>query len=667
MGKKFKKIGLKTKPIHYCLPLLMVVLLTGCPSQNGVTSDSAADTTDTTAPSAPTVTSVTTETITPTITGTFDASDVAGGFSVKVNGVTYILGTDAALTNNGNTWSLTIPAGNELDLGSYDVVATATDGSGNATTDTTSNELVVQDITGPTVSSVTPLSDATDVARSTTVTATFNEDIFASTVSGSSFTLTGNDPVDGSVTFDALTNKATFTPTGSLPLLTNYTATLSTDITDLSGNALSSAYSWNFTTADGTLSTTSEQVQSDTTNYLQYPRVSFNTDGSAFALWNTRSKTFPFQYSLLANHYTPGSGWGTPVTLQAESTNGIEHQLAANDNGETFAIWSVRTSGVWVSRYIMATDTWAVPEQISPTVDSAGSVSIAVNSDGAALTVWSQQSEGSLNIYANYYTPGAGWGTAETIENNTGDTYFAKVGFDGSGNAIAVWAQNDGSQFSVYGNRFVVGAGWGNATLLETIDTQPADFVMNPLLAVDTSGNAIVVWPHSDGTRDNLWSNRYDVNTGWGTAGLLESHDEKAAFPELAMNSSGTAIVVWVKYNESTGTASYLSRRYIPGTGWAAEETFNYSQQSYYNADVGIDDSGNALFFWEYDDGTNGYIRFNRYRADSGWGSATELTNIGNDYGDWWPMVSVKNDGEAMLISGGTSTGSNLVSTRLFE
>lgn len=524
------------------------------------------------------------------------------------------------------------------------------------------------DTTAPTVSAVTPPDSSSDVARSGTVTATFNEDIFASTVSGSSFTLTGNNPVAGSVTFDTLTNKATFTPASSLPLLTHYSATLSTDITDLSGNALSSAYSWGFTTADGTLSTTSEQVQSDNTNNLASPEVFFNADGSAFALWNTMSNTFPFQFGLYVNHYAPGSGWGTPVTLQAEVSTNINYQLAANDNGETFAIWSLGASGVWVSRYITATETWTTPEQVSlATAGFARDVSIAVNSDGAALAVWSQQSGGSLNIYANHYTPAVGWGSAETIENNSGDAYYAKLDFDGSGNAIAVWSQDDGSQFSVYGNRFVAGAGWGSATLLETIDTQPANLTINPQLAVDNSGNAIVVWPHNDGARDNLWSNRYDVSTGWGTEEQLESHNETAVYPALAMNRGGTAIVVWAKYDTSTGTASYPSRRYIPGTGWATEETFNYSQQSYFNSDVGIDDSGNALFFWEYDDGANGYIRFNRYRADSGWGSVTELTNIGNDFGDWGPKVSLKSDGEAMLISGASSTGNTQVVTRLFE
>ncbi len=107
---------------------------------------------DTTGPTAPTVTSQTTNDTTPTITGTYDAADSAGGFSVTVNGVTYSLG-DGNLTASGNNWNLNIPTGNALSEGIYDVTATSIDGSSNAISDSSSNELVI-DLTAPTAPTV---------------------------------------------------------------------------------------------------------------------------------------------------------------------------------------------------------------------------------------------------------------------------------------------------------------------------------------------------------------------------------------------------------------------------------------------------------------------------------------------------------------------------------
>ena len=46
-----------------------------------------------------------------------------------------------------------------------------------------------------------------------------------------------------------------------------------------------------------------------------------------------------------------------------------------------------------------------------------------------------------------------------------------EVAVDASGNAIAVWRQDDGIAFNynVWANRFVPGSGWGMAELIETI------------------------------------------------------------------------------------------------------------------------------------------------------------------------------------------------------
>ena len=50
-------------------------------------------------------------------------------------------------------------------------------------------------------------------------------------------------------------------------------------------------------------------------------------------------------------------------------------------------------------------------------------------------------------------------------------------------------------------------AGWDVAELLETDDAGDA---RGPRVALDPNGNAVAVWTQSDGTRDNIWANRFD-------------------------------------------------------------------------------------------------------------------------------------------------------------
>ncbi len=102
----------------------------------------------------------------------------------------------------------------------------------------------------PTVVSTTPSPNATGVAISASVTATFSEAV--TNVSGTTFVLTqSGNPVTGTVTYSSGTLTATFTPSAALLPSTAYSAQLSSAISDLQGAPLLST-SWTFTTAADT-------------------------------------------------------------------------------------------------------------------------------------------------------------------------------------------------------------------------------------------------------------------------------------------------------------------------------------------------------------------------------------------------------------------------------
>lgn len=106
------------------------------------------------------------------------------------------------------------------------------------------------DTTAPTVSSTTPANNATGVAVDSTVSATFNESLTASTVTTSSVTLKNaqDTAITATVSYDDAQKKVTLTPTSALEQGVVYTATLANTIKDVAGNALASNYTWSFTT-----------------------------------------------------------------------------------------------------------------------------------------------------------------------------------------------------------------------------------------------------------------------------------------------------------------------------------------------------------------------------------------------------------------------------------
>lgn len=108
------------------------------------------------------------------------------------------------------------------------------------------------DILAPTVTSTNPLNAAIDVPINKKVSALFNEALDATTVNTTTFTLAttiGNAPVAGTVSYSS--NTMLFTPTANLVASTQYTATITTGVTDLAGNALAAAKVWSFTTGTG--------------------------------------------------------------------------------------------------------------------------------------------------------------------------------------------------------------------------------------------------------------------------------------------------------------------------------------------------------------------------------------------------------------------------------
>ncbi len=112
------------------------------------------------------------------------------------------------------------------------------------------------DTTPPTITLANPASAAPNVLLNQTVNATFSEAMDPVTIlAPGTFTLAvagpGGAAVAGNVTYDAVSQIATLTPTANLAATTQYTATITNAATDLAGNPLAAGVApnpWNFTT-----------------------------------------------------------------------------------------------------------------------------------------------------------------------------------------------------------------------------------------------------------------------------------------------------------------------------------------------------------------------------------------------------------------------------------
>lgn len=102
----------------------------------------------------------------------------------------------------------------------------------------------------PPVSSTIPPDGATDVGLDVVITAVFVDDIEPSSITESTFTLSYNPLVRGTVSYDEGTKTATFTPDDSLEYSTTYTVTITAELRDVAAMAgpMTITYSWMFIT-----------------------------------------------------------------------------------------------------------------------------------------------------------------------------------------------------------------------------------------------------------------------------------------------------------------------------------------------------------------------------------------------------------------------------------
>ena len=192
----------------------------------------------------------------------------------------------------------------------------------------------------PFVVLVAPVDGAADVALDANVTATFNEPMDGSTITGTTFTVKhGITSVSGNVTYSGVT--ATFNPTGSLIANTIYTATITTGAKDPSANALASNYVWHFSTppADTTppivvLSVpicNATDVPLNTLISATFSEAMDNStiDTTTFTLFNGTQDTGAVDTSGLTSIFTPDSPLIANTVYTATVTTGVQ-DLAGN-------------------------------------------------------------------------------------------------------------------------------------------------------------------------------------------------------------------------------------------------------------------------------------------------------------------------------------------------
>jgi hypothetical protein len=241
--------------------------------------------------------------------------------------------------------------------------------------------------TPPTVISTVPVNEATSVPTNQALSASFSVAMNPATITATSFELkatTSGVSVAGMVNYVAAGSTATFTPAATLAATTEYTATITTEATDLAGTALANNYVWTFTTgalplgipptviatipANGATDQPLNQTVSATFSEPMNPAT---INSGTFMLTGPGATRVAglVSYSTVGNTltFTPSQNVAASTTFTATITTGAE------------SLASVPLANTYVWTFTTGTATTGIPPELVSTNPASAATNVPLN------------------------------------------------------------------------------------------------------------------------------------------------------------------------------------------------------------------------------------------------------------------------------------------------
>lgn len=247
----------KTYYKMWLIPLLLVMIMTGCDERIGLNSPPllTTPTVSSTNPANNAVVVPFNQKITATFSEIMDSATITTATFTLMQGSSFVSGTVSYVGTTATFAPTSYLTPNTLYIGTITTMAKSIAGSQMASNYVWSFTTgLTAAIVPPTVSSTDPLNAASGIPINQKIAATFSVAMDASTITTSTYTLLqGTTPVPGFVSYSGIT--AIFAPTSNLTPNTAYSVTITTNAKDLAGNALVNNYVWSFTTGAGVVVT----------------------------------------------------------------------------------------------------------------------------------------------------------------------------------------------------------------------------------------------------------------------------------------------------------------------------------------------------------------------------------------------------------------------------
>ena len=310
------------------------------------------------------------------------------------------------------------------------------------------------------------------------------------------------------------------------------------------------------------------------------PRLSalvMNPAGVALIVWVVREG--PNLATVWASQANPNSDWGPAQRLDEDGAADFSNSYldaAISSGGGAVVVWTAIQ--VYAARFDPAAG-WQRPQVLSP--GPAAAAKVAIDSGGNAIAVWREITRGAS---ARYVT-GAGWRPEEDYDVDPGPIpdIVPQVAVDAGGRGLLVWTRN---QIGVQSRQFLMGtSGWSPAVVLQSSSGQTFPYG----LALNARGDGMTAW----GMVEELWGSVLESPNTWRSPERLAVPNFRGA--DVGIDASGNRLFVFTEWNGTRGVLR--ARRYLPANGWGPAQAIDTAGQSAFPR-LAVDPAGSALVVW---------------------------------------------------------------------
>ena len=335
-----------------------------------------------------------------------------------------------------------------------------------------------------------------------------------------------------------------------------------------------------------------------------------------------------------------GLVWGGHYTVSL--TNGIESAA-----GQALVPTSYS--------FDVAAPTWAAPTQLVAPAFATGTPVVAFDQGGHVVSAWQQDTDGAgtWNIQAaRFDLANHTWSTAVVLHAGPNAQASPAVAADAAGDAVVVWQENIGNfVYDIYAARFDAAQGtWGPATMIQTVSGQTGQA---PQVALDTAGNALVVWQQYTASGGLVvYAARFDIATSTWQAAIQLNGGTGADNPQVALDASGNAVAVW-EQGSSSAVSQIAVARWMQSSGqWSAAQVVQTSTLRGSNPQLAVASNGDATVVWTQAEANSTLtIQATRLAVATGtWTTPQALTPATGVNGGNWPQAEADPAGNVIVL-----------------